>query len=237
MATNEINANNKCGTQDVYASTTAYNAENEHIKKALSALETVFLARIVSCSSSGEGGSKTVNAVPLIAKVDANGNAQPTPTYVELPHYRFQAGTGALIIDPEVGDIGVFVVCKRDISNINSQTEKTQVPNTFRAFSPSDSVMIATIHTKSPETWIHIKPQQKEIVIKADSGVTINTSSKVTVNAAEVDINAALTKLSGNLEVAGTIQSQDQITGAGINFNTHVHGNVQSGSSDTSGPK
>lgn len=270
MATNEINENNKCGMQDIYAGTTAYNANQEQIKKTFSQLETVFLAKIVSCSSNGVNGSKTVSAIPLIAKVDANGNAQPSPTYVELPHYRIQAGVAGVICDPVVGDIGVFVVCKRDISKINSSTQTTQVPNSFRAFSLADSVMIATIHTKAPTTYIHIQ-QDGTIEIEAPTSLTINTPKAIvngdetTVNSTTTIINASSqtsvispeTTISGHLTVLGGITVSggggSQITGDftlngsmtatndvvanGISLNSHVHGGVQAGGSDTSTPK
>lgn len=231
MATNEINENNKCGMQDIYSSSTAYNANQEQIKKAFSQIETVFLAKIVSCSSSGQGGAKTVNAIPLVAKVDANGNAQASPTYVELPHYRFQAGTGALIIDPQPGDIGVFVCAKRDISKINSSTQTPQVPGSFRAFSPSDSIMIGTIHTKDAVTWIQIVPTEKTITIHAPSGCTIESDTSVTVKApdvtvqatnvtiqaSKVSINAPETTISGHLTVQGgmTVSGGDGSTMSG----------------------
>ena len=250
MASDEINENNKRSTQDLYAGTTAYNANEAQIDKALARLNTIFLAKIVSCSSSGTGGAKTVKAIPLIAKTDANGNAQPVPTYIELPHYRVQAGVAAVIVDPVPGDIGVFVVCTRDISKVNSQTDSPQVPNSFRSFSPADAVMIATIHTKAPTTYVHLM-QDGSLEIKGPASVivntpkaTINASGSMTVNSPESTFNGHVT-ITGGLNVSGgegaTVDGSFSATGdvkAGeISLNSHVHSGVQSGGSNTGGPQ
>ena len=249
MAADEINDTNKRSTQNVYAGTTGYNQTDSQITKALSKLNLVFLAKIVSVSSSGVGGAKTVKAIPLNAKTDANGNAQPSPTYEELPHYRVQAGVAAVIIDPVPGDIGVFVVCTRDISKINSQTTSPQVPNSFRSFSPADAVMIATIHTKAPTTYIHFT-QDGKIAIEAPSSVTINTA-QATINASgSMSVNSPESTFSGHVTIKGglsvsggegaTVDGSFSATGdvkaGNISLNSHRHSGVQSGGSNTGGP-
>lgn len=236
MASDEINERNKKPLGSIYGGNSAFNAMQQQIDTSLQEIETAFVAKVTSCDSSGVGGSKTVNAVPMVQMVDANGNAYQSPAYVKLPHYRVQQGIAALIIDPVPDDLGVFVSCKRDISNINSSSTNPAPPASMRSFNGADSVMIGTIHTKEPTVYIQIT-QDNKILIHAPSGVTIETDSKVTINAsAGVEITAPTTKINGNLEVTGTIKSNGQITGAGINFNSHKHTGVQSGSSNTGGP-
>lgn len=236
MAGNEINDNNKRGIQGVYAETSDYNAVQTQIDTSLQKIETSFLARVDSCQTSGTGGAKTVSATPSIQMVDGNGNGYQSPSYPALPHYRIQAGIAAIILNPVPGDIGIFSCTKRDSSNVSATSNSQQVPASMRSFSPSDAVMVGTVHTKAPTTWIELK-QDNTIVIHAPGGVTIETDSKVTINAAGgVEITAPTTKVNGDLEVTGTIKSDGQITGAGINFNTHVHGGIEPGSSDTAGP-
>ena len=250
MASDEINENNKRSTQDLYAGTTAYNANESQIEKALAKLNTVFLARIVSCSSSGVGGAKKVKAIPLNAKTDANGNAQPTPTYEELPHYRVQAGVAGVIIDPVPGDIGVFVVCTRDISKINSETTSPQVPNSFRSFSPADAVMIATIHTKDPTIYMHCT-QDGEMTLKAPASILADTlkaiiqaSTSTTIKSPEITLDGHVT-VTGGLNVSGgegaTVDGSFSATGdvkaGSISLNSHVHSGVQAGGSNTGGPQ
>jgi hypothetical protein len=192
----------------------------------------MFLGKIVSCSSSGVNGSKTVVVSPMIATLDANGNKQPSVNLVELPHYRIQAGTDAVIIDPEPGDIGVFLCAKRDISNIREGGDVNQVPASFRQFDLADAVMIATIHTKTPTTYIRFK-KDGSIEMTAPSSMTINTPL-LTLNG-DLKVNGKIDS-SGNISSSSNIGAEGTVTGGGIVLNTHTHSGVQPGSGNTGGP-
>ena len=246
MASDEINANNKRGMQGVYAGTSAYNAQAAQIQKELQKINTTFLAKIESCSTSPAGGAKTVSATPLTAQVDGNGNAVPTPTYQHLPHYRVQAGIAALIVDPVAGDIGVFSCAKRDISNISAGTNATQVPGSFRSFSPADAVMVGSVHTKAPTVYIEIK-QDNTVLIHAPAGVTIETDSSVTIKAkSSVVIDSPETTINGHLTVKnglsatggaeGGIAVAGDIVADTVSLKSHTHSGVQPGSGNTGAP-
>lgn len=263
----EITSTKKASTQSMYAPLSPFNAEEYHIRTLIDKVVfTGFLAKIESCSSSGEGGTKTVIATPLIAQTDAEGNALATPSYQELPHYRFQAGIAAVIMDPEPNDIGVFLCMKADVSNINSTTTATSRPASFRKFNPADAIMVATIHTKDPKVWVHLK-QDKTIVLHAPDGYTVETdeyvhikcrtctvdaSDSVTVNTQTATINAPTIILNGNVQVTGTlvsgtqgggtatfngnIISQKDVIASGTSLHTHTHNGVYPGSGNTGTP-
>lgn len=229
---NQINDKNKLGTDNVYAGASAYNAIDTQISQRLNEVETTFLARVDSCTTSAAGGAKTVNATPLTAQVDATNNAQTVPSYQALPHYRLQAGIAAIVINPVAGDIGVFSCAKRDISNIAQGVTEPQVPASFRAFNGADAVMVGTVHTKDPTVYIQLN-QDNSIFIKAPAGVTINTDAAVTVNAASTTINAASNTVNGDLKVNGTITSTGSMTSNGINLTTHTHTGDSGGTTST----
>ena len=246
----QITNNNKRGTGDIYQASTPFNAHNQQINSVLQKINTVFLGRIISVKSGGVNGSKTVTAQPLICQIDANGNALPSPKLVEIPHYRVQAGTGAIILDPKVGDIGVFVCCKRDSSNVKNGVSDPQVPASFRSFDLADSIMIATIHTGAADTYIHIIPENGEIIIKAPSSLTVNTAA-ATINASgSTAINSPETTISGHVtirgglsvsggegaQVDGSISASGDITGGNISLQSHRHSGVQAGGSNTGTP-
>lgn len=205
----KISDTNKRGIGDIYQASTPFNANHQQIQKNLQAINTCFLAKITAVSSSGVNGSKTVSATPLTCQIDANGNSLASPNLVELPHYRVQAGIGALILDPVVGDIGVFVCTKRDISNIKNGTSDPQVPASFRSFDLADSIMIATIHTGTPTTYIHIQ-QDGTIEIKAPTSITVNTP-EATINADSV--------FNVNTQTANVNASSYNLTSDGVNIN------------------
>lgn len=269
MGATDINEKNKRPLHGVYAGNSEYNAINQQIEARLQRLETMFLGRVDSCQSSGVAGSKTVSATPLTQMVDGNGNAYASPAYPALPHYRLQQGTAAIIMNPRPGDIGVFVCSKRDISNI-SQGKQPGPPGSTRSFSPSDAVMIGSIHTQAPTYYIDFTDQDK-ILIYAPAGVTIESdaflhvkapevsvdATKVTVKASNVTLDTPETTLTGHLtvqggmtvrggsgssmsgdfELEGSMHATDDVTASGISLNSHVHGGVQTGEENTSGPK
>lgn len=249
MAAQDITEDNKRPLGSVYGSNSQFNAVQQQIDTAIQGLETAFVGRIESCSSSGPSGSKTVSATPMTQMVDANGNAYKSPAYQALPHYRVQQGVAALIIDPVPGDMGVFVCSKRDISNINSGTASPVPPASARSFNGADAVMVGSIHTKTPTVYIELK-QDNTILIHAPSGVTIESDSSVTIKAPQVTIEATETTVKGHMtvegglnvsggsgaEVDGSLTTTGDVVADGISLDNHTHGGVQPGGGDTSGP-
>lgn len=251
MAENgQITNDNKRGIGDVYQATSTFNANNQQIAGNIQKLNTVFLAKIISVSTAGVGSTKTVTAQPLICQIDANGNALPSPKLVEIPHYRVQAGTGAFVVNPHVGDIGVFVCAKRDISNIKNGVTDPQTPASFRSFDLADSIMIATIHTGTASTYVYIDPDSGTIEIKAPSSLTVNTAT-ATINASgSTSINSPETTISGHVtikgglsvsggegaHVDGSLTTMGDVVANGISLDTHRHSGVQAGGSNTGTP-
>lgn len=251
MAENgQITDNNKRGIGDIYQATSPFNANNQQIASNIQKINTVFLAKIISVSTEGTEGTKTVTAQPLICQIDANGNALPSPKLVEIPHYRVQAGTGAFVINPHVGDIGVFVCAKRDISKIKNGVNDPQTPASFRSFDLADSIMIATIHTETASTYVYIDPDNGTIEIKAPTSLTVNTAT-ATINASgSTSINSPETTISGHVtikgglsvsggegaQVDGSISASGDITSGNISLQSHVHSGVTSGGSNTGTP-
>ena len=231
MAGGEVSDENRRTLGSVYAANSQYNSTQQQIELAKQNMETFFLARIDSCESKEhETGSTTVNATPLIQMIDASGNAYKSPSYQKLPHYRVQQGIAALIIDPIPEDIGIFAAAKRDISNIQQGTTEPAPPATLRSFSPSDAVMVGSVHTKVPIVWIEIK-QDKTIIIHAPEGVTIETDKYIhcicdTLTAdvkTKATINCPETEINGHVTVNGDVDVSGDVTASGISLVNHTH--------------
>ena len=248
MGAADIDEKNKRPLHGVYAGNSDYNAVNQQIEARIQRLETMFLGRVDSCQSSGVAGSKTVGATPMSQMIDGNGNAYASPSYPSLPHYRIQQGTAAIIMNPRPGDIGVFVCSKRDISNV-SQGKQPGPPGSTRSFSPSDAVMVGSIHTQVPTYYIDFSDQDK-ILIHAPAGVTIESDTAVTVKAPQVTIDAAETTIKGHVTVEGglnvaggsgaavdgSLTTTGDVTASGISLTSHTHSGVTPGSGNTGGP-
>ena len=248
MGAADIDEKNKRPLHGVYAGNSDYNAVNQQIEARIQRLETMFLGRVDSCQSSGVAGSKTVGATPMSQMIDGNGNAYASPSYPALPHYRIQQGTAAIIMNPRPGDIGVFICSKRDISNV-SQGKQPGPPGSTRSFSPSDAVMVGSIHTKAPTYYISFEDQDK-ILIHAPAGVTIESDTAVTVKAPQVTIDAAETTIKGHVTVEGglnvaggsgaavdgSLTTTGDVTADGISLTSHTHSGVTPGGGNTGGP-
>lgn len=233
----EINEFNKRPIQGAYVGTSGFNSVETQIKTKIdNYLNTSFLARVDSCSTSGTSGSKTVNATPLIADVDGNGNALSSSSLQELAHTRLQHGVAGIVINPVVGDIGIFSCNKADSSNISEGASNSQPPASYRRFNKADAVMVGTVHTKAPTVYIELT-QEGVINITAPQGCHVTSDSEVTVTAPTVAITGNVI-INGNLTVNGTATSPNgDFTAQGKSLANHVHGNVQNGNSTTSTPQ
>src|SRR5512139_7424 len=102
---------------DPTISATEYNALTFLIRQLLSKVNTATLVQVKAVTNSGGVAAVgTVDVHPLINQQDASGNAIPHGTLYGLPYSRLQGGTNAVILDPQVGDIGIAIFASRDIS-------------------------------------------------------------------------------------------------------------------------
>ncbi len=148
-----------------------------------------------------------VSAIPLVTQTNSDGEALQMVAIPKLPFFQYQAGICKVIITPVVGDIGVAVFAKQDISNVKKEVSEPQRPASFRNFDQSDGMYFGGILNKNPTCVIEMK-QDNTITITASNGVTIN--GDVTVNG--------------------------DVTADGISLKTHVHSGVETGSENTEKP-
>lgn len=236
--------------RDDFTNASPYNQLDFIIERKIREMvNTSALVRIDACTSSGPTApTGTVSATPLVAQTDAQGNALPMVSIPRLPHYRIQAGIAAIVLDPVPGDIGVASFCKADSSTIKDGTTEPQRPGSFRCFDQADGMLVASVSNKAPEVWIEIK-QDKTIIIHAPEGCTIETDKALTVNAGEkVELNTPLVTIAGTLQQTASMGSGSKFSGGitntggtvqsnGITLESHVHGGVQSGNSNTGKPQ
>lgn len=243
------------GLRDQFTMATPYNQLEFIVRRIVSEMvNTSALVRIDGCTSQGpDGPAGTVEATPLVAQTDAEGNALPMVSLPRLPHYRVQAGIAALILDPVAGDIGVASFCKNDSSTIGPGTKEPQRPGSFRSFDQADGMLVASVSNQAPEVWIEIR-QDKTIIVHAPEGVTIETDKSVEIRAGEeIVLDAPQTTITGNLTatgekgaaigMTGTVRlngsltsTGDQVAG-GISQTGHTHTGVTPGGGDTGKPQ
>lgn len=154
-----------------------------------------------------------VDILPLVQMVDGSGVAYDNGIIFNVPYMRIQGGANAVIIDPQVGDIGLCAFCDRDISRVK-KAKAQAAPNSRRKHDMSDAVYLGAIIASAPTQYIQFN----------DEGITVHSPSKVIVSAPEIDLIApsvqvhastALTITSPSTTMSGTLTVHGLVTGAG----------------------
>jgi hypothetical protein len=215
------------------------------IKAALSGLRVSIPVKVLAVTNDGElSPIGTLNVQPMVSAVDGNGTAIPHGTIYNVPYMRIQGGSNGIILDPEVGDIGIATVCDRDISTVKNSND-ISAPGSSRKFDMSDMVYLMTIIGAAPTQYIQFN----------SSGLTILSPTKVTINAPNVEIDASTAchinapsivlngavsqgagSYGGNATLGGSLTVIGDVTAEGTSLHTHKHGGVQTGGGQTGVP-
>ena len=204
-------------------------------------INTAIPCKVVAIEKQEQRGVNIVGFVDIQLMIEqTNGQKKGNETAIicNVPYVRIQGGTNAVIIDPEINDLGVAIFASRDITNFKEARRQTP-PATWRKFSISDAIYIGGIRNQKPVQYIHFRNDGIEIyspkrvhittptVLIDSDNTTINTSAKTTINAnGGCEINAETTnngnvqingntKISGNLLVGGIIGQTGEAGGGG----------------------
>ena len=236
MSSQEYSAN-----YNDFAGSSPINALEFFVKSLISkTVYTAFPVTVTAVERTGTGsGAGYVTVKPLLMPRNVEAQGIAVTTIPKLPYFRLQHGTAAIVCDPKVGDVGLAVVAKHDISNINGSTTP-KVPATYRKFDPSDSFYIGGFWGKAPEVFIHLE-DEGTIKIKAPTKITIespecevNASTSFTVNSAQINLNGPI---SGGGSGGADATFTGDVNAKGISLTSHTHTGVQSGNSSTGAPQ
>ena len=236
MSDKELSAN-----YDNFASSNPLNSMEFFIRSLISQVVSTSLPVVVTAveRKGEEAGAGYVTVKPLLQPRNNSGDGLEVTTIPKLPYFRLQHGKAAIICDPKVGDIGLAVVAKQDISNINGSTTP-KVPATYRKFDPSDSFYIGGFWGKAPEVFIHLE-DEGTIKIKAPTKVSmeapeceVNASTSFTVNSSQINLNGPI---SGGGSGGADATFTGDVNAKGISLTSHTHTGVQSGNSSTGAPQ
>ena len=236
MSDKELSAN-----YDNFASSNPLNSMEFFIRSLISQVVSTSLPVVVTAveRKGEEAGAGYVTVKPLLQPRNNSGDGLEVTTIPKLPYFRLQHGKAAIICDPKVGDIGLAVVAKQDISNINGSTTP-KVPATYRKFDPSDSFYIGGFWGKAPEVFIHLE-DEGTIKIKAPTKILmeapeceVNASTSFTVNSSQINLNGPI---SGGGSGGADATFTGDVNAKGISLTSHTHTGVQSGNSSTGAPQ
>lgn len=186
-----------------------FNGHAALINQMVNKVPGATLVQVLSVTNSG-GLSMvgTVSVQPMVNQIDGAGNATPHGEIYNIPYFRLQGGTNAVIIDPVVGDIGMAVIASRDLSSVKA-TRKVSNPGSRRKNSWADGLYVGGFLNGLPTQYIQFSSAGVSIV----SPVQISA----TVGGMGVVVTSAGTRIDGKM------------------FLPHEHSGVEMGS-DSSGP-
>lgn len=201
-----------------------FNAQVNLIQRLLNQRHTATVAKVVGTAKIVEYGSpepiQTVDVLPLVNEMTgagvSGGNPVPHKTVYGVSYFRLQGGQNAVIVDPVVGDIGIFLVAETDISGA-LRTGQQSNPGSDRRNSLSDGMYLGCVSAGMPHQYVAFTSTGITIVDKNGNVIVMGTGG--------VTINGALITPGG-----------DVITKNGTDLDTHVHSGVTTGSSDTGPP-
>jgi hypothetical protein len=159
-----------------------YNTIVYAIQGQLSKVQTATLVQVQACTNNGGlAPFGFVDVLPLVSQLAGDGTAVPHVTLYKLPYLRVQGGANAVIIDPQVGDLGIALFCNRDIGSVVA-TQGQNVPSTPRTFDWSDGLYLGGLLNGQPTQYLQFN----------SDGVSLVTTQKLqTQSTGDTDINAS----------------------------------------------
>lgn len=220
------------GTQDSSSSTTDENSIEFVIRQLMNERTHIELVQVQSVTNTpGQFASVgQVNVLPLVNDLDGYGNAIQHDTVSGLSYFRYAGGNNAILLDPQVGDIGIAVIADKDPSVIKATQAQGNPGSRGRSRREYGFYFGLHLGNSNPNQYVQFLSQGINIVDDygnkiqmANNGVTITTSG-----------GSMMLDTSGNLHVSGNIFWNTSTTAT--DAAGHVHSGVQGGTGDTGAP-
>lgn len=213
-----------------------YSALAFVIRSLLGRMATITLVKVVACTNSGGVAPYGfVDVIPLINQMSGDRVATPHGTVYRLPYFRLQGGTNAVILDPQLDDIGLAAFASRDISSVKADPAAAVAnanagkgganPGSLRQYDMADGLYFGGFLNGQPVQTVQF----------AAGGITVTSPTKVTVHAPDIQLEGPV-HITGAVTGDSTAVFQGDVTGAGTSLHTHTHGGVQTGGGHTAPP-
>lgn len=207
--------------QQPSSAATEFQALQFLLLQRLLKVQTAIVVAVQAVHGGGLAPVGTVDVVPLVDQVDGAGNAIPHLTIYGRPYVRVQGGVNAVILDPQVGDLGLMVFCSRDISSVITSKQHGP-PASSRIFDYADGLYVGGTLNGLPQNYVMFAP---------GGAISMVSTQSVSIEAPQINLTGAVNANGAQISTAG------EVTDAlGIVLGTHAHSGVQSGGSDTGPP-
>ena len=222
------------GTQGPESRANEFNAVEFVITQLMNKRNYTTLVQVMAVRSVGEiAPVGFVDVQIMLNQIDAAGNSMPHGIVNNVPYFRLQGGANAVIIDPQVGDIGMATFADRDISSVKA-TRAISNPGSKRRADIADGLYTGGFLNAAPTQYVRFTDSGIEVV--SPTNVTVRAPTINMIGADSVTLQSASIVLDGPVTgTAGAVFAGD-VSGQGTSLHTHKHGGVQSGGSQTGVP-
>lgn len=182
------------GPLSVHDSESEFNAHSFVISQMLGRLWTATIVQVKAVTTAG-GVTPVgfVDVLPTVAQLDGQDQATAHGIIHGLPYLRAQGGANAVILDPQVGDLGVAVFASRDISSVKA-TKAPANPGSLRRFDPADGLYLGGVLNGAPTQYVQF----------IAGAINIVSPGAVTITAPAVAITGPTT-ITGAVNVVGVL--------------------------------
>ena len=194
------------------------------IGQLLGRMQTCTLVQVTAVSDTDElSPVGTVTILPLVNQVGASGNAVPLAPIANVPYFRLQGGSSAIVMLPKVGDIGIAVFASRDISTVKNAKVQSN-PGSNRQYSFADAIYIGGILNSTPDQYLQFLANSINTV---SSGTVSTEAEDIQLTSTTLEIDAQTT-IAGDIDVTGATTLNGALSVSGVstlNGNVSVTGN------------
>ena len=180
MSEVKVNARPSCFIND-------YNALIFTIESIVNKINTVELVRVEKVNN-----DNTIDVIPIVRNATTDNEPIEESIIYGVRYLMWQYGVNAIKAIPEVGDIGLIVICKKDISDINNG-----LIGSFRKFCPADGVYVGGLMGFNQTPTQFIEFSSSGINITSPAAITVTSTTDLTINANSATINATAVNLGG----------------------------------------
>jgi hypothetical protein len=192
-----------------------WNRQRFLIQQQMLNLNTSMPVQVISVQATGVAPVGFVNIQVMASQVTGDDKTVDHGIIPNVPYFRLQGGTNAVIIDPEPGDIGIANFCSRDISAVKNARQLAP-PGSRRAYDFSDAMYSGGFLNKTPVQYIHFTGEG--IMIYSPTAIK-SEAPLFRVDAPTTEINSTVADI-GNLDLAVLKLIDERIIQL---YNEHTH--------------
>lgn len=196
------------GQAGLGAGTSQFNQIQFMIDQFLGRIATTKLVKVLKVIVEDGDPSPVgfVDVLPLVNLTDGLGNATKHGTVFKLPFFRLQGGPTAIVMNPTVDDIGIAIICDRDISTIK-ETRVQGNPGSFRRYDVADGLYVGGFLNGTPTRYVQFK--DADLIAKGFDNINAEATAGITLKAPAITLDGQVA-VTGNCFVDGDVKASAQ---------------------------